>query len=59
LGQIENILNTKDFIRIHRSFIISTQKIDAYTATDVEINGKLIPIGRGFKDVLTGLLEKK
>ncbi len=59
LGQIESLLSNQDFIRIHRSYIISKQKIDAYTATDVEINGKLIPIGRGFKDDLAGMLEKK
>lgn len=59
LGQIENLLTHQDFVRIHRSFIISIQKIEAFTATDVEINGKLIPIGRGYKDELTELLNKK
>lgn len=59
LGQIENLLSHQDFIRIHRSFIVSKQKIDAYTATDVEINGKLIPIGRGFKEDLMEILDKK
>lgn len=59
LGQIETLLSNQDFIRIHRSYMISKHKIDAYTATDVEINGKHIPIGRGFKDDLLRMLEKK
>lgn len=50
LGQIEEILTKTNFLRIHRSFIVAKDKIDAYTATDVEINGKQIPIGRGYKD---------
>lgn len=50
LGQIEDVLSKNNFIRIHRSFIVAKDKIDAYTATDVEINGKQIPIGRGYKD---------
>jgi DNA-binding LytR/AlgR family response regulator len=59
LGQIETLLSNQDFIRIHRSYMISKHKIDAYTATDVEINGKHIPIGRGFKDDLLRMLENK
>ena len=35
-----------NFIRVHRSFIISIQKITAYTNRDVEIAGIEIPIGR-------------
>ena len=59
LGQIETLLSNQDFIRIHRSYMISKHKIDSYTATDVEINGKHIPIGRGFKDDLLRMLENK
>lgn len=57
LGQIEGILSENNFIRIHRSFIVAKDKIDAYTATDVEINGVQIPIGRGYKDSVFALLE--
>jgi DNA-binding LytR/AlgR family response regulator len=45
LGQIEEQLAKNNFLRIHRSFIVSKNKIDAFTATEVEINGKQIPIG--------------
>ena len=37
------------FLRIHRSFIVNTQKITAYTAHDVEIQEKEIPIGGSYK----------
>ena len=37
------------FLRIHRSFIVNTKKITAYTAHDVEIKEKEIPIGGSYK----------
>lgn len=58
LGQIEEILSKSNFLRIHRSFIVATDKIDAFTATDVEINNKLLPIGRSYKEVVLSALEK-
>jgi len=57
LGQIEGILSENNFIRIHRSFIVAKNKIDAHSATDVEINGVQIPIGRGYKDSVLAQLE--
>ncbi len=41
------------FFRIHRSFIINSDKISAYTKHDIEIGYKEIPIGESYKDVLT------
>lgn len=52
LGQIEEILNSKDFMRIHRSFLIAKAHITAYTATFVEINQQEIPIGRNYKELV-------
>jgi DNA-binding LytR/AlgR family response regulator len=50
--EIEDLLPSSLFKRIHRSFIISVNKIDSYTADTVEVKGVSIPIGRGFRDVL-------
>ena len=50
--EVEKMLPPDLFRRIHRSFIISTAKIDSYTADAVEVNGISIPIGRGYKNVL-------
>lgn len=49
LGQMEQTLAEEKFLRVHRSFIVSLTKIDAFTASDIDINGKLIPIGRNYK----------
>ena len=54
-NEIEDLLPEQTFKRIHRSFIVSVQQIDAYTAEMVEIKGIPIPIGRGYKDVIDNL----
>ncbi|HEY0066156.1 MAG TPA: response regulator transcription factor [Flavisolibacter sp.] len=53
--EIESLLPAHLFKRIHRSFIVSVNKIDSYTAEMVEVNGVAIPIGRGYRDVLESL----
>jgi DNA-binding LytR/AlgR family response regulator len=38
------------FLRIHRSFLINTTKVTAFTSMDVEIGTKEIPIGASYKN---------
>jgi DNA-binding LytR/AlgR family response regulator len=58
LSAIEELLSRNNFIRVHRSFIVAKDKISAFTATDVEINNKQIPIGRSYKELVIGILER-
>jgi two-component system, LytTR family, response regulator len=53
--EIEALLPSSLFKRIHRSFIISLDRIEAYTAEEVEINGVAIPVGRDYRHMLDGL----
>jgi len=55
LGEIETLLNNSNLIRIHRSFLIAKDKIEAYSAMEVEIGGKALAIGRSYRE---GVLEK-
>jgi DNA-binding LytR/AlgR family response regulator len=57
LGQIEEVLAKNGFLRVHRSFLVAKNKIDAFSATDVEINGEQIPIGRSYKEIVMAVLE--
>lgn len=50
--EIEALLPANLFKRVHRSFIVSMNKVESYTAEYVEVNGVTIPIGRGYKDIL-------
>jgi len=53
--EIEALLPSNLFARIHRSFIISLSRIESYTAESVEVNGKSIPIGRGYRYIIENL----
>ncbi|MDP2337826.1 MAG: response regulator transcription factor [Bacteroidota bacterium] len=52
----EEKLPADSFLRIHKSFIVSIGKIEAFTANTFEIQGKELPIGQGYKNgVLSAL----
>lgn len=53
--EIESLLPPLLFKRIHRSFIISIDKVESYTAEEVEINGVSIPVGRDYRHILENL----
>ena len=50
ITSIEAKLPKKEFLRIHRSFIVSINKIESFTNEFVEINNKAIPISRSYKN---------
>lgn len=45
------------FLRIHRSFVVNTQKISRFTASEVEINGIELNIGRTYKKEVVNKLK--
>jgi two-component system, LytTR family, response regulator len=53
--EIEALLPPHLFKRIHRSFIVSINKIESYTAEEVELNGIVLPVGRDYRHVLENL----
>ena len=57
IGQMEDHLPKDLFKRVHRSFIISVDKITSFDANEVEVNGISIPIGRKYKEVVPSLFR--
>lgn len=49
ITNIEAKLPQQEFIRIHRSYIISISKIESFTNEFIEVNKKAIPISRSYK----------
>lgn len=47
------------FLRVHRSYIVNTAKITAFTKMDVEIGTKEIPIGASYKSQVWAFLKKE
>ena len=56
ITNIEAKLPKNDFMRIHRSFIVSISKIESFTNEFIEVKKKALPISRSYKkDVLARL----
>lgn len=49
----------ENFIRIHRSFIVNSRKVDFFSKTDLEINGTTLPISRTFKKMVNRKLSER
>lgn len=58
ISTIEKKLPDSKFLRIHRSYIISLDKIDSYSNEEVIIENKSLPISRTFKKSVIQNLEK-
>lgn len=50
--EIEALLPTHLFRRVHRSYIVAIRHISSYTAEMIEIGGESIPIGKGYKGTI-------
>ncbi len=57
LSYFESSLNNNKFLRIHRSFIVATGKIDAYSLSGIDIGDTELPIGRKYKETVIEALE--
>jgi DNA-binding LytR/AlgR family response regulator len=55
ISSFETLLPPGEFIRIHRSFIVSVGKIKGFNAHSIDIGGKELPIGPNYQ---SGVFEK-
>ncbi|OCX52937.1 DNA-binding response regulator [Mucilaginibacter sp. PPCGB 2223] len=49
ISLLEEMLPDRDFIRIHRSFIVAIARISSFYSGSIEINKHELPIGRNYK----------
>lgn len=56
ISTLEEKLPGNLFVRIHRSFIVSTNAITSMSAEGVELNKKILPFGRAFKQGAMSML---
>ena len=49
LGEFEGHLKDENLLRIHRSFLVAKDKIRAFSAVEVEVGGKKLPIGGSYR----------
>jgi DNA-binding LytR/AlgR family response regulator len=56
ISSLEDKLKEYSFIRIHRSFLISSKYVKSVSSDGVEVGNKLLPFGRSFKNGAIALL---
>lgn len=59
LGEFEAHLSDPNLVRIHRSYLVAKDKISAFSATEIEIGGTKLPIGRSYQELVAAELLNK
>ena len=59
ISSMENLLSEHSFIRIHRSYMVSLEKISGYNNAAVQIGTSEIPIGRLYKQHVMDLINSR
>lgn len=57
MAALEAMLPSTDFLRVHRSYIISNRKISSYTSNHISLGGKEIPIGKLYQREVFKVIE--
>jgi DNA-binding LytR/AlgR family response regulator len=58
ISAIGNMLSEHMFLRVHRSYIVSLNKISGYNSTSLRLGGTEIPIGRLYKQNVNRQLQQ-
>jgi len=58
ISAIENLLSDHMFLRVHRSYIVSLNKISGYSSASLQLGAKEIPIGRFYKQNVSRQLQQ-
>ena len=57
ISAIQNLLSQHNFLRVHRSYIVSLNKISGYSGISVRLSSTEIPIGRLYKQSVMSQLN--
>lgn len=58
MHEMEKLLPAADFIRIHRSYIVARAAIESWDASEVEVRGQMLPIGRNYREEVLKLFRE-
>lgn len=57
ISAMENLLSEHKFLRVHRSYMVSLNKISGYNGVSVQLDANEIPIGRLYKQAVMERLQ--
>lgn len=52
ISSLTQKLESSGFLRIHRSFLIATAKIEAFSSEEITINQKVLPVSRSYRQAV-------
>jgi DNA-binding LytR/AlgR family response regulator len=58
LKKIEELLPLKDFIRVHKSYIVALRHISAIERSRIFIGDTIIPVGDSYRDGFYGIVDR-
>ncbi len=58
ISDLEKELATHAFLRVHRSYLINSKKVTAFTPHDIELNDVEVPIGASYKEYVLAMLKE-
>ena len=59
MKQLEEILPSNRFVRVHKSFIVAMDKINSIERQEIYINDRIIPIGITYQEQFFKMLESR
>lgn len=57
LKSLVEVLPEKDFLQVHRSFVINLTKVEELRKNEIRIRNKSVPVSRKYKDQLSEVLD--
>lgn len=59
ISSLEAMLPASSFVRVHRSYLVSVNRIDSYTQEEINIESNIIPIGKLYRLQILNTLNKQ
>ncbi len=57
MKNMEQLLPAKQFLRVHKSYIVAIEKINAISGNELELNKINIPIGKSYRDKVLAIFD--
>jgi DNA-binding LytR/AlgR family response regulator len=57
--KLEEMLPPRQFIRVHKSFIVAVDKIDSIERNRIKIADRMIPVSETFRKTFFDFIEKR
>lgn len=58
ISDLETQLTPHAFLRVHRSYLINSKKVTAFSPHDIELNDIEVPIGASYKEYVLAILKE-